>query len=110
MLNRRSERIPRSLLGGASNHRGISYINGLKRNRGKSKNETGDPGNSRGTVFGNELALSSDSGAAVSLFGLITHLKDVGQGSGQDAGRRKSGAYTAVCEYFEPTRNAAMEP
>ncbi|MEE9402098.1 MAG: hypothetical protein V3V47_02760, partial [Desulfobacteria bacterium] len=37
-----------------------------------------------------------------------SHLKDVDQGSGQGAGRRKSAAYTAVCEHFEPTRNAAM--
>jgi hypothetical protein len=48
---------------------------------------------------------------------LITHLKNVDQGSGQvldpepgvgSAGRRKSGAYTVVCEHFEPTRNTAM--
>jgi hypothetical protein len=37
-----------------------------------------------------------------------THLKIVDQGSGQGAGRRKSGAYTVVCKHFEPTRNAAM--
>jgi hypothetical protein len=36
------------------------------------------------------------------------HLKNVDQGSGQGAGRRKSAAYTEVCEHFEPTRNAAM--
>jgi hypothetical protein len=38
-----------------------------------------------------------------------THLKNVDQGSGQGAGRQKSAAYTAVCEHFEPIRNAAME-
>jgi hypothetical protein len=46
-----------------------------------------------------------------------SHLKNVDQGSGQvvdpelavgGAGQRKSAAYTAVCEHFEPTRNAAM--
>ncbi|MBW2174078.1 MAG: hypothetical protein JRF64_05435 [Deltaproteobacteria bacterium] len=37
-----------------------------------------------------------------------SHLKNVDQGSGQGAGRRKSAAYTVVCEHFEPTRNAAM--
>jgi hypothetical protein len=66
-----------------SNHRGISYINGLKRNRGKSKEETWDSVNSwvqavstahcRSflplfsycpllTVFGNEVDVSSESG------------------------------------------------
>ncbi|MBW1741866.1 MAG: hypothetical protein JRJ47_00350 [Deltaproteobacteria bacterium] len=39
-----------------------------------------------------------------------TRLKNVDQASGQGAGRRKSGAYTVVCEHFEPTRNAAMGP
>ncbi len=39
-----------------------------------------------------------------------THLKSVNQGSGQGAGRRKSAAYTVVCEHFEPTRNAVMGP
>ncbi len=29
-------------------------------------------------------------------------------GQGDNWGRRKSAAYTAVCEHFEPTRNAAM--
>jgi hypothetical protein len=38
----------------------------------------------------------------------ISYLKKVDQGSGQGTGRRKSAAYTAVCEHFEPTRNAAM--
>jgi hypothetical protein len=37
-----------------------------------------------------------------------THFKDVDQGSWQGAARRKSGAYTLVCEYFEPIRNTAM--
>jgi hypothetical protein len=37
-----------------------------------------------------------------------THLKKVDQGSCQGAGRRKSGAYTLVCEHFEPIRNTAM--
>jgi four helix bundle protein len=37
-----------------------------------------------------------------------THVKNGDQGSGQGAGRRKSAAYTVVCEHFEPTRNAAM--
>ena len=37
-----------------------------------------------------------------------THLKNVDQGSGQGAGRRKSAAYTGVFEHFETTRNAAM--
>jgi hypothetical protein len=46
-----------------------------------------------------------------------SHLKKVDQGPGQvvdpelavgGAGRRKSAAYTVVCEHFEPTRNAAM--
>jgi len=41
---------------------------------------------------------------------LRIHLKKVHQGSGQGAGRRKSTAYTGVCEHFEPTRNAAMGP
>jgi len=46
------------------------------------------------------------------------YLKNVDQGSGQvvdpelavvgGAGRRKSAAYTVVCEHFELTRNAAM--
>jgi hypothetical protein len=40
--------------------------------------------------------------------GAASHLKNVDQGSGQGAGRRKSAAYTVVCEHFEPTRNAAM--
>jgi hypothetical protein len=48
-----------------------------------------------------------------------SRLKKVNQGSGQvvdpelvvgGAERRKSGAYTVVCEHFEPTRNAAMGP
>jgi hypothetical protein len=39
-----------------------------------------------------------------------SYLKKVDQGSGQGAGRRKSGAYAVVCEHFEPTRNAAMGP
>jgi hypothetical protein len=39
-----------------------------------------------------------------------THLKNVDQGSGQGAGRLKSGAYTLVCEHFEPVRNTAMDP
>jgi hypothetical protein len=34
-----------------------------------------------------------------------TYLKNMDQGSGQGAGRQKSGAYTVVCEHFEPTRN-----
>ena len=34
--------------------------------------------------------------------------KRLGFGSGQGAGGLKSGAYTAVCEHFEPTRNAAL--
>jgi hypothetical protein len=38
------------------------------------------------------------------------HLKKVDQGSGQGAGRLKSGAYTLVCEHFEAGRNAAMGP
>jgi hypothetical protein len=37
-----------------------------------------------------------------------SHLKKVDQGSGQGAWRRERGAYTVVCEHFEPTRNAAM--
>ncbi|MBW2566563.1 MAG: hypothetical protein JRE24_06715 [Deltaproteobacteria bacterium] len=37
-----------------------------------------------------------------------SHLKKVDQGSGPGAGRRRSGAYTVVCEHFEPTRNTAM--
>jgi hypothetical protein len=37
-----------------------------------------------------------------------THLKNADEGSGQGAGRRKSGAYTQVCEHFEPIRNAAL--
>jgi hypothetical protein len=46
-----------------------------------------------------------------------THLKNVDQGSGQvsdpelavgGAGRRKSTAYTVVCEHVEPIRNTAM--
>jgi hypothetical protein len=37
-------------------------------------------------------------------------LKTVDQGSGQGAGRLKSGAYTIVCEHFEAGRNAAMGP
>jgi hypothetical protein len=46
-------------------------------------------------------------------------VKNVNQGSGQvvdpelavgGAGRRKSAAYTVVCEHFEPIRNAAMGP
>jgi hypothetical protein len=37
-------------------------------------------------------------------------LKNVDQGSGQGAGRRKSGTYTLVCEHFEPVRNTAMDP
>jgi hypothetical protein len=37
-----------------------------------------------------------------------THLKNVDQGSGQGAGRLKSGAYTAVREHFEPLRNTAL--
>ena len=36
--------------------------------------------------------------------------KIVDQVSGQGAGRRKSGAYTVVCEHFEPIRNAVMDP
>ena len=39
-----------------------------------------------------------------------SRLKKVNQGLGQGGGRRKSGAYTVVCEHFEPTRNAAMGP
>ncbi len=39
-----------------------------------------------------------------------TYLKKVDQGSWQGAVRRKSGAYTLVCEHFEPIRNTAMEP
>jgi hypothetical protein len=39
-----------------------------------------------------------------------SYIKDVDQGSGQGAERFKSGAYTAVCEHFEPIRNAAMGP
>jgi hypothetical protein len=31
------------------------------------------------------------------------------QGSGQGADWRKSGAYTLVCEHFEPSRNTAMD-
>jgi hypothetical protein len=34
--------------------------------------------------------------------------KNVDQGSWQGAVRRKSGAYTVVCEHFEPIRNTAM--
>jgi hypothetical protein len=41
---------------------------------------------------------------------LRTHLKNVDQGSGQGAVRRKSGAYTLVCEHFEPSRNTALGP
>jgi len=37
-----------------------------------------------------------------------THLKNVDQGSWQGAVWRKSGAYTIVCEHFEPSRNTAM--
>jgi hypothetical protein len=37
-----------------------------------------------------------------------THLKNVDQGSWQGAVRRKSAAYTLVCEHFEPSRNTAM--
>jgi hypothetical protein len=37
-----------------------------------------------------------------------TYLKNVAKGSGQGAGRIKSGAYTLVCEHFEPIRNAAL--
>jgi hypothetical protein len=37
-----------------------------------------------------------------------THLKNVDQGSWQGAVRRKSAAYTLVCEHFEPIRNTAM--
>jgi hypothetical protein len=37
-----------------------------------------------------------------------TYLKNVTKGSGQGAGRIKSGAYAVVCEHFEPLRNAAM--
>ena len=37
-----------------------------------------------------------------------THLKNVDKGSWQGADRRKSGAYTIVCEHFEPGRNTAM--
>ena len=36
--------------------------------------------------------------------------KIVDRGSGQGAGQRKSGAYTAVCEHFELARNAALDP
>jgi hypothetical protein len=36
--------------------------------------------------------------------------KIVDRGSGQGAGWRKSGAYTAVCEHFEPARNTALDP
>jgi hypothetical protein len=32
----------------------------------------------------------------------------VDQGSWQGAGRRKRGAYTIVCEHFEPIRNTAI--
>jgi hypothetical protein len=34
--------------------------------------------------------------------------KRLGFGSGQGAGRLKSGAYMVACEHFEPTRNAAL--
>jgi hypothetical protein len=37
-----------------------------------------------------------------------THLKNVDKGSWQGADRRKSGAYTIVCEHFEPGRNTAI--
>jgi hypothetical protein len=40
----------------------------------------------------------------------ITHLKNMDQGSGQGAGRLKSGAYTVVFEHFESSRNTAMDP
>jgi hypothetical protein len=36
--------------------------------------------------------------------------KIVDRDSGQGVGWRKSGAYTAVCEHFEPSRNAALDP
>jgi hypothetical protein len=39
-----------------------------------------------------------------------THLKNMDQGSGQGAGRLKSGAYTEVFEHFESGRNTAMGP
>jgi hypothetical protein len=41
---------------------------------------------------------------------LKTHCKNVDKGSWQGAVRRKSGAYTLVCEHFEPSRNAVMGP
>jgi len=37
-----------------------------------------------------------------------TFLKKVIKGSGQGAGRLKSGAYTLVCEHFETSRNTAL--
>ena len=37
-----------------------------------------------------------------------THLKNVDKGSWQGADRRKSGAYTIVCEHFDVICNAAM--
>ncbi len=36
--------------------------------------------------------------------------KIVDRGSEQGARWRKSGAYTVVCEHFEPARNAALDP
>jgi hypothetical protein len=42
--------------------------------------------------------------------GLEPISKIVDWGSEQGAGWRKSGAYTVVCEHFEPFRNAALDP
>ena len=37
------------------------------------------------------------------------YLKNADYVQGQGAGRRKSGAYTVVCEHFEEVRNAVIE-
>ena len=39
-----------------------------------------------------------------------SYLKNVDQGSGKGAERIRSGAYTLVCEHFDPIRNTAMGP
>jgi hypothetical protein len=57
-------------------------------------------------LFKNNLALMGF--APVLRYITRTYLKNVAKGSGQGAGWVKSGAYTLVCEHFEPTRNTAL--
>jgi hypothetical protein len=57
----------------------------------------------------NSMPITMSERQAMNSETIRTYLKNVTKSSGQGAGRINSGAYTLVCEHFEPPRNTAMD-